>query len=160
MRRAGEPRAHEVGGGVERLLGPGDRLAEGPVGSPVHVAGDIDTLAQGRPVRRDVGEVPAHDHVVGVALGGDGELGVLANDGQPVRCALSADRAHQGGTAIGVGQRRGDVVAVRARGDGPRRSNQNSDGRRDENSNGFLAVHGGSAARCAVAPKIGIGRRR
>jgi hypothetical protein len=160
MRRAGEPGLHEPGGGVQRLLRPPDRLAEAPVGPPLHVAGDLDAVAYGESVRRDVREVPAGDHVVGVALGGDGELGVLTHDGQAARSALGADRAQQGGAAIGDGQRRTDVVGMRARGDGPRRSDQHPEGRGDDHTKGFLALHGGPAAPRAIAPKNGIARRR
>ena len=52
--RAGEPGAHEARGRVERLLGPGDRLAELPVAAARDVAGRLDAVAERRAAGRDV----------------------------------------------------------------------------------------------------------
>jgi hypothetical protein len=95
VRRAGEPGAHEARGGVERLLGPGDRLAELPVAAPAHVPGRGDAIAEGRAARRDVPEEVARDHVGGVALCGLAELLALLDGDQPARRALVVDGAQE-----------------------------------------------------------------
>ena len=81
MARAGQPGAHQAVGGVEWLLGPGDRLAELPVALALDVAGGVDAIAERRAAGRDVLEEPPRDHVVGVALRRARELSVLADGG-------------------------------------------------------------------------------
>jgi hypothetical protein len=114
MRRTGKPRGYEVGGAVQRVLGPADRLAELPVGPPGHIARDRHPVAQRQAVGRDVVEVPPDDHVVGVALRGDGELSALADRRQPACDALGTDHAQHGGATFDGGKRRGRVPGVSA----------------------------------------------
>jgi hypothetical protein len=85
---AGQPGAHQAVGRVERLLGPGDRLAELPVALALDVAGGVDAIAEGRAAGRDVLEEAPRDHVVGVTLRRARELFVLADGGQTASRAL------------------------------------------------------------------------
>ena len=123
MRRAAEPRAHEGGGRVERLLGPGDRLAELPVAPAVDVAGGVHPIAERGAAGRDVLEELPRDHVVGVALRRARQLRALAHQGEIAGRALGVDDAEQRGSAI-RGRERGDEVtamsAVGCRGCGGR----------------------------------------
>ena len=100
MLGAGQPGADQRVGRVERLLRPGDRLAELPVALARDVAGGVDAVAEGRAAGRDVLEEAPRDHVVGVALGRARELSALADGHETARSALRVDSAEQGGTAI------------------------------------------------------------
>jgi hypothetical protein len=97
---AGQPGAHQRVRRVERLLGPGDRLAELPVAPALDVAGGVDAVAERRAAGRDVLEEAPRDHVVGVALGRARELSVLPDGGETARRALRVDGAEQRGAAI------------------------------------------------------------
>ena len=114
MPRAGQPGAHQAVGRVERLLGPGDRLAELPVALARDVAGGVDTIAERGAAGRDVLEEAPRDHVVGVALGRARELPALADDGKTARRALGVDDAEQRGTAIRRRQSGDEVTAMGA----------------------------------------------
>jgi hypothetical protein len=98
---AGQPRAHEAVGRVERLLGPGDRLAELPVAATLDVAGGLNAVAEGRAAGGDVLEEASRDHVVGVPLRGTRELRALLDDRETAGRALGVDGADERGTAIG-----------------------------------------------------------
>ena len=114
MPGAGQPRAHEAVGRVERLLGPRDRLAELPVVTGRDVAGRLDPIAERRAAGRDMAEEAPHDHVVGVALRRARELSALADHGQTARRALGVDAAEQRGAAIRWRERGDQVTAMRA----------------------------------------------
>jgi hypothetical protein len=143
VRRAVQPRLDELGGGVQRVLRPGDGLAERPCAAVADVAGGEHPLGQRRAARGDVGEERARDHVVGVALRGEGELRALADRGQTARAALGADDAQQRGAAVRWGEGRGDIVAVgaagRSRGSG---GEQEERRRRQPRRHGLPATHG------------------
>jgi hypothetical protein len=151
--RAGQPGAHQAVGRVERLLGPGDRLAELPVALALDVAGGVDAVAERRAAGRDVLEEPPRDHVVGVALRRARELSVLADGGQTASRALGVDGAEQGGTAIRRGQRGDEVTAVRARRclsrDGG--DDQKQETRSQRRTESILATHGAQAAPARAA---------
>jgi hypothetical protein len=152
--RAGQPRAHQAVGRVERLLGPGDRLAELPVAPAGDVAGGVDTIAERRAAGRDVLEEPSRDHVVGVALGRARELRALADGGQTARRALDVDGADQRGAAIRCGQRGDEITVMRAcrclSRDG--RDNQKQETRRQRRTESILATHGAKAAARRLGP--------
>ena len=114
MRWAAQPCLHELVRGVEGILRPGDRLAELPRGAAGHVAGRAHPLRERRAAGGDVGEERARDHVVGVALGGEGELRAVADGSETARAALGVDDAQQRGAPVGGGEGRGDVVAMGA----------------------------------------------
>jgi hypothetical protein len=140
---AGQPRLHEGRGRVERLLGPGDRLAELPVAAVGDVARRLDAVAERRPTRRHVLEEPPRDHVVGVALGRARELRALAHGRQAAGRALRVDGAEQRGTAV-RGRERGDEVtgmrAVRC-GGGRGRDDEEEKSRRERPAESILATH-------------------
>ena len=144
MARAGQPGAHEALGRVERLLGPGDRLAELPVALALDVSGGADAIAERRAAGRDVLEEPPRDHVVGVALGGARELSALAHQGQTARRALGVDGAEQRGAAIRWRERGDEVTAMRAvrcaGGDGG--GGEEEESRRQRRTESILATHG------------------
>jgi hypothetical protein len=114
MARAGQPGTHQAVGRVERLLGPGDRLAELPVALAPDVAGGVDAIAERRAAGRDVLEEAPRDHVVGVALSRARQLSVLADGAKTAGRALGVDGAQERGTAIRCGQRGDEVTAMRA----------------------------------------------
>ena len=105
MAGAGQPRAHEAVGRVERLLGPGDRLAELPVAAALDVAGGLDAVAERRAAGRDVLEEAPRDHVVGVALRGARELRALAGRPGRPRAARSASMAQSSAARRSGGER-------------------------------------------------------
>ena len=148
MARAGQPGAHQAVGRVERLLGPGDRLAELPVALALDVARGVDAIAKGRAAGRDVLEEAPRDHVVGVALRRARELSVLADGGKTARRALGVDDAEQRGTAIRRRQSGDEVTAMRAGRcfcrDGC--DDQEEEGRRQRRRESILATHGAQAA--------------
>jgi hypothetical protein len=103
-----------------------------------------------------MGEERARDHVVGVALGGEGQLRALAHSGQTARAALGADDAQQRGAAVGWREGRGHVVAVRAGGRCGRGSGEQEErSPRDPHAHGLLA-HG--ASECPGSTNIGKDR--
>lgn len=155
MRCAVEPGAHQPCCGVGRLLRPGDRLAELPLGATARVAGERDALAERDTFGRGVREVAPDHHVVGVALGGEGELGVLADQPQPARPALRADHAQQRGTAIGIGERGGEIVGVRAGGLRGRRDDEGDERRCDHYAYRVLAGQGARDAPRPIPGKCG-----
>jgi hypothetical protein len=142
VRRAVQPRLDELGRGVQRVLRPGDGLAERPCAAVAHVAGGEHALGQRRAAGGDVGEERARDHVVGVTLSGEGELRALADRGQTARAALGADDAQQRGAAVRWGEGRGDIVAVKAGSRGGGGGEQEERGRREPRADGLLATHG------------------
>jgi hypothetical protein len=150
---AGQPGAHQAVGRVERLLGPGDRLAELPVALALDVAGGVDAIAEGRAAGRDVLEEAPRDHVVGVTLRRARELFVLADGGQTASRALGVDGAEQRATAIRGGQRSDEVTTVRARRclgrDGG--DDQKQETRSQRRTESILATHGAQAARARAA---------
>jgi hypothetical protein len=146
--RAGQPGAHQARGRVERLLGPGDRLAELPVALALDVAGGVDAIAERRAAGRDVLEEPPRDHVVGVALRRARELSVLADGGKAARRALRVDGAEQRGTAVWRRQC-GDEITAMGAGccvcrDGC--DDQEEESRRQRRTESILATHGDKAA--------------
>jgi hypothetical protein len=143
VRRAVQPRADELRGGVQRVLRPRDRLAERPGAAVVDVAGGEHALGERRAARGDVGEERARDHVVGVALGGECELRALADRGQTARAALGADDAQQRGAPVRWRERRGDVVALGTDGGSGRGSGEQEESRcRQPHAHGLRATHG------------------
>jgi hypothetical protein len=146
--RAGQPGAHEAVGRVERLLGPGDRLAELPIALARDVAGGVDAIAERRAAGRDVLEEAPRDHVVGVALRRARELSALADDGKTARRALGVDDAEQRGTAIRRRQSGDEITAMGAGRcfcrDGC--DDQEEEGRRQRRRESILATHGEKAA--------------
>jgi hypothetical protein len=158
--RAGQPGAHQAAGRVERLLGPGDRLAELPVAAALDVPGGVDAVAERRAAGRDVLEEPPHDHVVGVPLCRARELCALADRGKIARRALGVDGAEQRGTAIRCRERGEQVTAmsaVRCTGrDGG--GGEEEESRRQRRTESILATHwdtGCPYARCVTAGSAG-----
>jgi hypothetical protein len=150
---ARQPRGHEAAGRVQRLLGPGDRLAQLPVAAVGDVARRGHAIAEGRAAGRDVAEELADDHVVGVALRRFGELSALAHEGKTARRALRVDGAEQRGTAIGGRERGDEVTAMRTgcRGCGGRDGEEESS-RHERWAESILATHATrSARRCGPA---------
>jgi hypothetical protein len=164
VRRAGEPRAHEGRGGVERLLGPGDRLAELPVAPAAHVAGRTHAIAERRAAGRDVGEEAPRDHVGRVALRGLGELLALRDGRQAASRACAVDRAEQRGARILQRERGRQVAVVGARRRlGGGRADEEDQCRRKALAEGILAAHVAESARgpasaASNAPGGAIGR--
>ena len=93
-----------------------------------------------------MGEERARDHVVGVALRGEGQLRALADRGQTARAALDADGAQQRGTAVRWGEGRGDVVAMRAESGACGSGGEEERCRRDPHCHGVPATHGDEGA--------------
>jgi hypothetical protein len=152
--RAGQPGAHERVGRVERLLGPGDGLAELPVALALDVAGGVDAIAERRAAGRDVLEEPPRDHVVGVPLGRARELAALADRGQTASRALGVDGAQQRGASIRSGERGDEIPAVGA---GRRlcrtgSDDQEQESRRKRRTESILATHGAKVAPARIGP--------
>ena len=153
MARAGQPRPHQAVGRVERLLGPGDRLAELPVALALDVAGGVDAIAERRAAGRDVLEEPPRDHVVGVALCRARELSVLGDGGKTARRALRVDCAEQRGTAVWRRQRGDEITAMEAGRCLCRHGcdDQEEESRRQRRTESILATHGAQAAPARAA---------
>jgi hypothetical protein len=146
--RAGQPGAHQAVGRVERLLGPGDRLAELPVALTLDVPGGVDAIAERGAAGGDVLEEAPRDHVVGVALRRARELSALADGGKTARRALGVDDAEQRGTAIRRRQSGDEITAMGAGRclcrDGC--DDQEEESRRQRRRESILATHGAKAA--------------
>jgi hypothetical protein len=159
VRRAGQPRAHEARGGVERLLGPGDRLAELPVAPAAHVASRAHAFAERRAAGRDVGEEAPGHHVGRVALRGARELLALGDGGQAALRALGVDRAQQRGADVLKRERRREVALVRTRrGLCGGRDGEDQQPHREAHADGFPATHVAEGARgpaCAATYSLG-----
>jgi hypothetical protein len=146
VRRAGQPRADEARGGVERLLGPGDRLAELPVAAAAHVARRADALAERRAAGRHVREEAPGHHVHRVALRGPRELLALRDGRKAALRALGVDRAEERDARVLQGEGRREIACVRAR-----RLRGGSDGKQQQRRQeapceGILATHGAEVA--------------
>jgi hypothetical protein len=148
MRRAGQPRAHERRGSVERFLGPGDRLAQLPVAAAAHVPGRAHAIAERRAARGDVGEEAPGHHVGRVPLGGARELLALLDGGQAAGGPLGVDRAQQRGADVREREGCREVAIVRARrGLRGGRDDEQQQRQRAALGDGILATHAGQGAR-------------